>query len=48
MSNPESGVAMLSQVKELMGDAGIIEKDPIFEGRFVNMMVLPPKDYKKK
>ncbi|MDQ1340140.1 MAG: translation initiation factor [Campylobacterota bacterium] len=48
VSNPESGKEVLLKVKEMLGDAGIVEKEPQFEGRFVNMYVLPPKHEKKK
>jgi len=48
MGNPEAGVEVLKHVMEMVGDAGVIDKKPHLEGRFVNMYVLPPKVEKKK
>lgn len=48
MGNPEAGVEVLKHVTEMLGDAGVIDKEPHVEGRFVNMYVLPPKVEKKK
>lgn len=48
MGNPEAGVEVLNHVAEMVGEAGIIDKKPHQEGRFVNMYVLPPKAEKKK
>ena len=47
MGNPEAGVEVLNHVMEMVGEAGIIDKKPHLEGRFVNMYVLPPKEKKK-
>jgi len=48
MGNPEAGKEVLNRVKEMIGDAGVIDKEPHLEGRFVNMYVLPPKTEKHK
>lgn len=48
MGNPEAGVEVLNHVMEMVGEAGVIDKKPHLEGRFVNMYVLPPKTEKKK
>lgn len=48
MGNPEAGVEVLKHVAEMVGEAGVIDKKPHQEGRFVNMYVLPPKTEKKK
>lgn len=48
MGNPEAGVEVLNHVMEMVGEAGVIDKKPHLEGRFVNMYVLPPKVEKKK
>ena len=43
MANPAAGVAMLNRVYEILEDVGERDKEPIFEGRFVNMTLLPRK-----
>lgn len=43
MANPQAGSALLLQVYEMVKDLGDMEKEPLFEGRYVNMTVLPKK-----
>lgn len=43
MSQPEAGVAMLEKVWELVKDHGNRDKEPLLEGRYVNMLVTPKK-----
>ncbi|QKF63946.1 translation initiation factor IF-3 [Campylobacter corcagiensis] len=43
MANPEVGVELLNSVYELVNDIGQRDKEPIFEGRYVNMLVVPKK-----
>lgn len=43
MANPQLGTTLLLQVYEMVKDIGDMEKDPMFEGRYVNMTVLPKK-----
>lgn len=47
MANPGAGVAMLNRVYEMLADVADRDKEPIFEGRFVNMTLLPNKKVKK-
>lgn len=44
MANPEVGVELLNRVYELVTDIGERDKEPMFEGRYVNMMVIPKKN----
>lgn len=44
MANPEVGVELLNSVYELVNDIGDRDKQPVFEGRYVNMMVVPKKN----
>lgn len=44
MANPEVGVELLNRVYELVNDIGERDKEPMFEGRYVNMMVIPKKN----
>jgi len=46
MSNPQMGVNILNNVYEIVKDIGDKDKEPILEGRYVNMMVLPKKTSK--
>jgi translation initiation factor IF-3 len=46
MSNPQMGVNILNNVYEIVKDIGDKDKEPILEGRYVNMMVLPKKSTK--
>jgi translation initiation factor IF-3 len=48
MGHPEAGVEVLNRVIDMVGDAGVIEKKPHQEGRFINMYCVPPKDPTKK
>jgi translation initiation factor IF-3 len=43
MANPQLGTTLLLQVYEMVKDIGDMEKEPNFEGRYVNMTVLPKK-----
>ncbi|WP_169754641.1 translation initiation factor IF-3 [Campylobacter curvus] len=43
MSTPEAGVAMLQKVWELVKDVADRDKEPLIEGRYVNMLVTPKK-----
>jgi translation initiation factor IF-3 len=48
MANPEAGEEVLNRVKAMLEDIAIVDKDPRFEGRYVNMTVVPKKDDKLK
>ena len=43
MSTPEAGVAMLEKVWEMIKDEADRDKEPLIEGRYVNMLVTPKK-----
>ncbi|MDR2081870.1 MAG: translation initiation factor IF-3, partial [Campylobacteraceae bacterium] len=43
MSNPESGVAVLNNVWNLMSDIADRDHEPNFEGRYINMLTVPKK-----
>ena len=43
MSTPEAGLAMLQKVWELVKDVADRDKEPLVEGRYVNMLVTPKK-----
>lgn len=43
MSNPEVGVALLERIYQNIEDKASREKEPNFEGRYVNMLVTPKK-----
>lgn len=43
MANPQVGTVLLHQIYELVKDMGDMEKEPMLEGRYVNMTVLPKK-----
>lgn len=43
MSNPESGVALLEKIWQSIEDKAQRDKEPLFEGRYVNMLVMPKK-----
>ncbi|MBE2985376.1 translation initiation factor IF-3 [Campylobacter sp. RM9344] len=43
MSTPEAGVIMLNKVWELVKDVADRDKEPLLEGRYVNMLVTPKK-----
>jgi translation initiation factor IF-3 len=48
IAEPESGVAVLNRVWEMVSEYGVKDKEPLLEGRHVNMMVLPKKKDEKK
>ncbi len=48
MANPEAGIEVLNRVIPMIEDVGVVEKKPHLEGRYINMLVLPKKDEKKK
>lgn len=43
MSNPEVGVALLEKIWQSIEDKANRDKEPLFEGRYVNMLVTPKK-----
>lgn len=43
MANPQVGTVLLHQIYEMVKDMGDMEKEPMLEGRYVNMTVLPKK-----
>ncbi|MFL1707279.1 MULTISPECIES: translation initiation factor IF-3 [unclassified Campylobacter] len=43
MATPEAGVVMLEKVWDMIKDIGNRDKEPIIEGRYVNMLVTPKK-----
>ncbi|WP_270977149.1 translation initiation factor IF-3 [Campylobacter upsaliensis] len=43
MSNPEAGVALLEKIWQSIEDKANRDKEPNFEGRYVNMLVTPKK-----
>lgn len=43
MSNPDAGVALLEKIWQSIEDKASREKEPNFEGRYVNMLVMPKK-----
>ena len=43
MSQPEAGVVMLEKIWELVKDVANRDKEPVLEGRYVNMLVIPKK-----
>ncbi|BAF69226.1 translation initiation factor IF-3 [Nitratiruptor sp. SB155-2] len=48
MAHPEAGVEVLEKIIPLIEDIGVVEKKPHLEGRYVNMLVIPKKEEKKK
>jgi len=46
MASPQAGVILLNNIYETVKDIGDKDKEPILEGRYVNMMVLPKKSSK--
>jgi translation initiation factor IF-3 len=48
MSNPNLGVEVLKRIWPMVEDIGVIDKPSRLEGRYVNMLVIPKKDDKKK
>ena len=47
MAHPEAGRDVLLRVWPMVEDIGVMDKNPRFEGRYYNMLVLPKKDDKK-
>lgn len=43
MSNPESATALLEKIWQSIEDKASREKEPSFEGRYVNMLITPKK-----
>ncbi|NLY03706.1 MAG: translation initiation factor IF-3 [Campylobacter sp.] len=43
MANPEVGIELLNRVYLMVDEIGEKERDPAFEGRYVNMTVIPKK-----
>ncbi len=43
MQNPQAGVELLEKIYQSIEDKASREKEPNFEGRYVNMMVVPKK-----
>jgi translation initiation factor IF-3 len=48
MANPQAGVEVLKRVWPMVEDIGVMETEPKLEGRYVNMLVVPQKEIKKK
>ncbi len=48
MANPEAGVEVLKRIIPMIEDVGVVEKAPHQEGRYINMMVVPKKEEKRK
>ena len=46
MANPEAGKEVLNRVWPMVEDIAVKEHEPKFEGRYVNMYVVPNKDNK--
>lgn len=47
ISTPEVGVALLEKIYSLVEDVAVIDKKPLLEGKYVNMLVVPKKAEKK-
>ncbi len=47
MQNPDAGKDVLNRIWPMVEDIGIKDNEPKFEGRFINMLVLPKKQEKK-
>ena len=45
MANPEAGIEVLRRVWAMIEDIAIMDKEPKLEGRYVNLLVTPKKDY---
>jgi len=43
MANPEAGVLLLNKIYEMIENEANRDKEPNFEGRYVNMLVVPKK-----
>lgn len=47
ISTPEVGVALLEKIYTLVENVAVIDKKPLLEGKYVNMLVVPKKAEKK-
>lgn len=47
MAHPEAGAEVLTRVWPMVEDIGKLEAAPKQEGRYVNMLVVPQKEFKK-
>lgn len=45
MANPEAGVEVLRRVWAMVEDLAVMDKEPKLEGRYVNLLVTPKKEY---
>ena len=43
MAHTELGKEVLNRIKDSINEYGVIEKEPVMEGRFMYMMVAPIK-----
>jgi translation initiation factor IF-3 len=48
MANPNAGKDVLNRIWPMVEDLGVKEHEPKFEGRYVNMYVVPIKETTKK
>ena len=48
MANPQAGSEVLARIWPMVEDIGVMDKPSKFEGRYVNMLVLPKKEETKK
>jgi len=48
MANPQAGVEVLNHIWPMVADIADKENEPKVEGRYVNMLVVPKKETKKK
>jgi translation initiation factor IF-3 len=46
MTHLDIGKQLLEQFKEACSEFGIVEKQPVLEGRFMSMMINPAKNAK--
>jgi len=46
MSNPAAGADVLNKVWPMVEDIGVMDNKPKFEGRYVNMLIVPQKKEK--
>ncbi|MRJ02543.1 MAG: translation initiation factor IF-3 [Epsilonproteobacteria bacterium] len=48
MANPQAGVEVLNRIIPMIEDIGVVEKKPHQEGRYINMLVVPKREEKKR
>ena len=48
MSNPQAGKDVLNRIWPMVEEFGLKDNEPKFEGRFINMLILPKKIDNKK